>query len=112
MTLSNATVTVISVVEDDDGLGNTTEERTETVLAWALVAPRTSVERVDPRAPGVVTAGAVWGPFGTPINSNDLIVIADHSPSMNGEWQAEGNSGDWSLGATEFGFELAIKRVP
>lgn len=109
--LSNATVTIRSVVTTDDGLGNTTEETTETVLEWALVAPRTSAERSDPRAPAVVSAASVYGPFGTELDADDLIVIADHSPTFDGVWQVDGLPGQWSLAGWAPGFEVAVKRV-
>lgn len=109
--LSNATVSVVSVTTDDDGLGNTTETTVETVLEWALVAPRSSSERVDPRSPAVVTAASVYGPFGTDLDSDDLIVIADHSPTFDGVWQVDGLPGQWSLGGWRPGFEVAIKRA-
>ena len=111
MPLSNATVTVRSVVTTPDDLGNSTTTTSDTVLPWALVAPRSSDERTDPRSPAVVTAASIYGPFGTSINADDLIIVADHSPSMDGEWRAEGRSGDWSLNGWEAGFELAVKRA-
>lgn len=109
--LSNATVSVLSVTTVDDGLGNTTAETVETVLAWALVAPRASAERSDPRSPAVVSAASVYGPFGTDLDSDDLIVIADHSPTFDGEWQVDGLPGQWSLAGWAPGFEVAIKRA-
>lgn len=109
--LSNATVSVISVETTTDDLGNGTIETTELVLEWALVAPRSSDERSDPRSPAVVTAASIYGPFATAIDADDLIVVADHSPSMNGEWQIDGRSGDWSLNGWKPGFEVAVKRA-
>lgn len=111
MPLSNATVTVRSVTTTDDGLGNTTLTTSETVLEWALVAPRSSDERVDPRSPAVVTAASVYGPFGSALNADDIIVIADHSATFNGEWQVDGLPGHWSLGDWRPGFEVAVKRA-
>lgn len=112
MELSNAVVSVIAVTTEDDGLGNTTTETFETVLPWALVAPRSSTERADLNQPAVVTAASVYGPFGTELNSDDLIVIDGFSPNYDGEWQVDGISGDWSLGDWKPGFEVAVKRVP
>lgn len=109
--LSNATVSVVSVTTTDDGLGNTSEVTVETVLEWALVAPRSSSERQDPRSPAVVTAASVYGPFGTDLDSDDLIVIADHSPTFDGVWQVDGLPGQWSLGGWAPGFEVAVKRA-
>lgn len=112
MPLSNATVTVRSVTKSDDGLGNATTATVETVLDWALVAPRSSTERVDARSPAVVTAASVYGPFGTDLDADDLIVIADHSPTFDGVWQVDGLPGQWSMGDWRPGFEVAVKRVP
>lgn len=110
--LSNATVSVISVVTTDDGLGNTTTETVETVLEWALVAPRSSSERSDPRSPAVVSAASVYGPFGVDLDADDLVVISGHSPTFDGEWLVDGLPGQWSLGGWRPGFEVAIKRAP
>lgn len=109
--LSNATVSVIAVTTTDDGLGNETYETTETVLEWALVAPRSSSERSDVSVPAVISAASVYGPFGTELNADSLIVVDGHSPSMDGEWQVDGRSGDWSLGDWRAGFEVALKRA-
>lgn len=111
MPLSNCSVIVRSVVTTDDGLGNTTETVTDAALAWALVSPRSSSERTDPRSPAVITAATIYGPFATPINADDILIVSDHSPSMDGTWQVEGRSGDWSLGDWRPGFEVAVKRA-
>ena len=111
MPLSNATVTVRSVTTTDDGEGNTSSGVTDTVLEWALVAPRASTERTDPCTPAVVTAASIYGPFGTALNADDLLIVANHSTSMDGEWQVEGHPGDWSLNDWRPGFEVAVKRA-
>jgi hypothetical protein len=110
--LSNATVSVIHVTTTDDGLGNETYETVEDVLEWALFAPRASVERSDPRQPAVITSAAIYGPFATELDSDDLIVVSDHSPAADGEWRVDGLPGNWSLGDWQPGFEVAIKRTP
>ena len=110
--LSNASVSVIQIVTDTDDLGNSTTETTELVLDWALVAPRSSEERVDSRSPAVITAATIYGPFGTELDADDLLVVFDHSPSMNGEWRVDGMPGDWSLGGWKPGLEVAVKRTP
>ena len=112
MSLSNATVSVVSVtVTGDDGLGNTTTETVETVLDWALVAPRSSREATDPQTPAVITAASVYGPFDTELDADDLIVVDGHSAAMDGEWLIEGLPGAWSLGDWRPGFEVAIVRA-
>lgn len=111
MLLSNCIVTVRSVTTTTSDLGDSTTDTTETVLEWALVAPRSSAERTDSRSPAVVMAASIYGPFGTPLDSDDLLVVSGHSPSMDGEWQVEGMSGDWSLGDWRAGFEVAVKRA-
>lgn len=109
--LSNATVTVRSTVTTTDEYGDSTTETSESVLDWALVAPRASSERADSRTPAVVTAASIYGPFGTSLNAESVLIVADHSPSMDGEWQVEGRPGDWSLGDWRPGFEVAVKRA-
>lgn len=110
--LSNCTVTVRSVVTTTDDLGNSTTIPTDTPLAWALISPRSSNERTDPRSPAVISAATIYGgPFGTPLNSDDVLIVSGHSPSMDGEWQVEGRSGDWSLSDWRPGFEVAVKRA-
>ena len=110
--LSNASVSLIQVTTTTDDLGDSTTETVETVLEWALVAPRSSTERVDPRSPAVLTAATIYAPFGTPLDADDLLVVFGHSPSMDGEWQVEGMPGDWSLGGWQAGLEVAVKRTP
>jgi hypothetical protein len=109
--LSNCTVVVRSVTTTTDDLGDSTTETVETVLDWALIAPRSSTERTDPRAPAVVTAASIYGPFGTALDSDDLLIVSGHSPSMDGVWQVEGMPGDWSLGGWKPGLEVAVKRA-
>ena len=109
--LSNATVTVRAVTTTTDANGDATTSTADTVLEWALVSPRSSTERTDPRSPAVLTAATIYGPFATPISADDLLIVADHSPSMNGTWQVEGRSGDWSLNGWTPGFEVAVKRA-
>lgn len=112
MTLSNATVTIRSTsTTADDGLGNTTTATVETVLAWALIAPRSSDERSDSRSPAVISAATLYGPFDAAIDADDRILVADHSPAMDGEWQIEGRPGSWSLGGWRPGLEVALKRT-
>lgn len=111
MTLANCTVVLRSVVTTTDDLGDSTTVTTEETLGWALISPRSSTERVDPRSPAVVTAASIYGPFGTNLNADDLLVVSGHSPSMDGVWQVEGMPGDWSLGDWRPGFEVAVKRA-
>jgi hypothetical protein len=109
--LSNCSVVIRSVTTTTDDLGDSTTTTTETPLDWALIAPRSSTERVDPRSPAVVTAASIYGPFGTELDADDVLIVSDHSPSMDGEWQVEGMPGDWSLGDWRPGFEVAVKRA-
>lgn len=111
MPLSNCSVTVRSTVTTTDDLGNSTTETSETTLDWALIAPRSSTERVDSRSPAVITAATIYGPFGTALDSDDVLIVSNHSPSMNGSWQVEGMPGDWSLNGWAPGFEVAVKRA-
>lgn len=108
--LANCTATLHSVTTTEDDLGNSTTTLVDTALAWALIAPRTSTERTDPRSPAVVTAATLYGPFGVAIDSDDLVVIANHSPTFDGVWQVEGMPGQWSLNGWTPGFEVALTR--
>ena len=109
--LSNCTVTVRSVTTTTDSLGDETTSSVDTVLDWSLIAPRSSTERSDNRSPAVIAAASIYGPFGTPLNADDVLIVSGHSPSMDGEWQVDGMSGDWSLGDWQPGFEVAVKRA-
>ena len=109
--LSNCTVTVRSVATTTDDLGNSTTSATTSTLEWALFTPRSSSERTDPRIPAVISAATIYGPFGTALDADDVLVVSGHSPSADGEWQVEGMPGDWSLNGWEAGFEVAVKRV-
>ena len=109
--LSNCAVVVRSVATTTDAYGDSSTTTSDTTLDWALIAPRASSERADSRAPAVLTAATIYGPFGMAINADDLFIVSGHSASMDGTWLVEGRSGDWSLGATEFGFEVAVKRA-
>lgn len=111
MPLSNATVTIRRVTTTDNGLGDTESTTADTVLDWALFTPRSSSERVDPRSPAVITAATIYGPFGTALDANDLILVAGHSTAADGSWQVEGMPGQWKLNTWEPGFEVAVKRV-
>jgi hypothetical protein len=109
--LSNCTVVVRSTETTTDDLGDSTTTSTETTLEWALISPRSSTERVDPRSPAVISAATIYGPFATALDADDVLVVSGHSPSMDGEWQVEGNPGAWSLGGWKPGLEVAVKRA-
>lgn len=109
--MSNATVTVTSTTTTTDDDGNSTTGTATTVLDWALIAPRSSAERTDPHAPAVITGATLYAPFGTAIDSDDTITVADHSAAMDGVWQVEGMPGSWSLNSWQPGLEVALKRA-
>lgn len=109
--MSNATVTVVSTVTTIDRHGDGTATTSSKVLDWALIAPRSSAERTDPHAPAVITAAALYAPFDTAIDVDDTIVVADHSPAMNGAWQVEGMPGAWSMNDWQPGLEVALTRA-
>jgi hypothetical protein len=109
--MSNATVTVVSTRTTVDSHGNGTTTSSSKTLDWALIAPRSSSERTDPHAPAVITAAALYAPFDTAIDADDTIVVADHSPAMNGAWQVEGMPGAWSMGGWQPGLEVALTRT-
>lgn len=109
--LSNCTAVLRSVTTTRDQYGDETTVSTDTPLEWALIAPRTSTEREDPRAPAVVTAATLYGPFGSDLNADDRVVISGHSATFDGEWLIEGLPGQWSLGGWAPGFEVALVRA-
>ena len=112
MALSNCTVVVRSTVTTTDDLGDSTTTATETTLDWALIAPRSSTERTDSRSPAVITAASIYAPFETALDADDVLVVSNHSPAMDGAWQVEGMPGAWSLGDWRAGLEVAVKRTP
>lgn len=109
--MNNATVTVVSTTTTTDSHGDSTTATAEATLAWALVAPRTSAERVDPHAPAVITSATLYAPYDTAIDSDDTVRIADHSAAMDGIWQAEGMPGPWGMDGWKPGLEVALTRV-
>ena len=109
--LSNCAATLRSTTTTTDDLGNSTTETTETTLAWALIAPRTSTERTDQRAPAVITAAVLYGPFDSELDADDTVVISGHSATFDGEWQIEGLPGQWSMNGWRAGLEVALKRA-
>lgn len=111
MTLSNCTASLISVTTTTDAHGNSETTTAESVLEWALIAPRSSSERTDPRAPAVITAATLYGPYDTAVSADDLIVISDHSAAMDGEWQVEGLPGAWGMNGWRPGIEVALVRA-
>lgn len=111
MSLSNATVTIVSTVTTTDSYGDSTTTTSESVLDWALIAPRSSSERTDPHAPAVISAATLYGPHDTVIGADDTILVADHSPSMDGVWQIEGLPGAWGMNGWKPGLEVALTRV-
>lgn len=109
--LSNATVSVVSTTTTTDNDGNSSDSTSTATLEWALVAPRSSTERADPRSPAVITAATLYAPFDTAIDSTDTVTIAGHSAAMNGTWRVEGMPGPWSLGDWKPGLEVALRRA-
>jgi head-tail adaptor len=110
MPFSNCTLTIRHVTTTTDELGDGTTSTSESTTAWALIAPRSSTERADPRAPAVITAATIYAPFGEPLDADDRLVVSGHG-GMDGEWQVEGDPGHWSLGDWKAGLEVAVKRV-
>ena len=108
---ANCTATLRSVSTDRDEYGDETTTSADTVLEWALIAPRTSSERTDQRSPAVVTAATLYGPFGADLDADDLVVISGHSPTFDGVWSIEGLPGQWSLNGWSAGFEVALTRA-
>lgn len=77
-------------------------------IAWGpcAIAPRSSEERTDSRAPAVITGLTVYGP--------QVDLDADDTLLIDGEtYQVEGNPGVWRSPFTGWapGLEVAVKRV-
>jgi hypothetical protein len=109
--MSNATVTVVSTTTTTDDYGNSTTDTIEKTLDWALISPRSSAERSDPHSPAVITGAALYAPFDTAIDADDTLIVANHSPAMDGTWQVDGMAGAWSLNEWKAGVEVALKRA-
>lgn len=105
------TVTIVSGPAAEDAYGDTdTSEESETTWGPCAIAPRTSSERTDNRAPAVVTGLTVYGPSPGPA-VNDLVRI-DSGPYV-GTWSVEGIPGDWRSPFTGWnpGVEVALERA-
>lgn len=111
MTLSNCTVTQArtTVTRDDDG--NETSASTTATWDWALIAPRSSSERVDSRTPAVIDAATLYGPHDLEVSADDTLTVSGHSPAMDGEWHVDGRAGAWSLSGWRPGLEVAVIRA-
>jgi hypothetical protein len=99
-------VTLVSVTEVDDGLGNITEGTSEATYDRVRFAPRSSSESSDAATPRVITAAALYRRGEFPADLADRIVIAGQHATIDGTWQVEGDPGRWATGV-----EVAIKRV-
>lgn len=104
--LRHITVTLVSVTETDDGLGNITEGTSPTSYDAVRFSPRSSAESSDPARPRVITGAALYRRGEFPADVADRIVIAGQHASIDGTWQVEGEVGRWASGV-----EVAIKRV-
>jgi hypothetical protein len=100
------TVTLETVVVNDDGLGNTTETPTSTEYDGVRFAPRSSAERTDPRQPAVLSGATLYRRDEFPATASSRIVIVDQHPLIDGTWQVDGDAGYWGRGV-----EVAIKRA-
>lgn len=111
MTLSNCAVSHARTVVTRTATGDETRATTTSAWEWALIAPRSSSERVDPRTPAVIDAATLYGPHGLTIGHDDTFTVSGHSPAMDGLWHVDGHAGSWSLGDWRPGLEVAVKRA-
>ena len=111
--IGNATVTVTSTTTTTDDNGDSTTDTSSSTLEWAILAPRSSDERVDPRSPAVITAATLYAPYDAVMDADDTVTIAGHSAAMDGVWQVEGVPGPWASPFTSWrpGLEVALKRA-
>lgn len=95
------TVTATAVTTTDDGLGNTTETTSDTVVQGALFAPEGATESVNARSPNVVGRASLYGAF-PPLNSDDTITheaaCCSGDEFGHGTWQVVGGSRGWGQG--------------
>lgn len=111
--MNNAAVSKVSTTTTTDEYGDATTGTVETPLSWAIIAPRSSDERTDSRAPAVITAAVLYGPVDEAPDTDDTLVVSGHSAAMDGTWQVEGTSGAWVSPFSDWrpGFEVALKRA-
>lgn len=94
-------VTATAVSTTDEGLGDTTETTTDTVVPGVLFAPEGATESVDARSPNVIGRASLYGAFPA-LNSDDRI---EHDAGCcsgaefgHGTWQVVGGSRGWGPG--------------
>ena len=100
-------VTLVSVTETDDGLGNISEVTSSAAYDKVRFAPRSSAESTDPDVPRVITAASLYRRGEFPADQADRVTIAGQHATIDGTWQVEGEVGRWASGV-----ECAIKRTP
>lgn len=95
----------------EDPYGDSTDT-TPTDVTWGpcAIAPRTSTERADSRAPAVVTGLTIYGPEAS-FTSKSQVVIP--SGPYSGTWDVDGIPGVWRSPFTGWapGVEVAVKRA-
>lgn len=99
-------VTVRSTTTTTNSHGDSTTVVVESQWGPCAVAPRSSEERTDSRAPAVITGLTVYGP--------QIDLDADDTLLIDGEtYQVEGNPGEWRSPFTDWapGLEVAVKKV-
>lgn len=114
-----ASVSILTPTRTSTGLGDYDETFVETVYPWGwpqqggvILGDGSSSESVDASSPATVTGVRMLGPFGAGPGANDLIVVHDHSPAMNGEWQVDGAPIEYlSPSGWSPGFQVAVKRA-
>lgn len=112
-------VSILTSTRTDTGLGDYTEEFVETVYSWGwpqqggvLLSDGSSTESAGTSSPAVVTGVRMLGPFGAGPGAKDLIVVHDHSPAMDGEWQVDGDPIEYlSPSGWSPGFQVTVKRA-
>lgn len=100
------TITLRSTVTTNDGLGNRTEDVTESSWGPCAVAPRYATESSDPRVAPVVVGKTVYGPA-VSIGADDTLLIDGLA------YQVDGLAAEWTSPFTGWapGIEVAVKRA-
>jgi hypothetical protein len=99
-------ITLRSTTTTDDGLGNTTEEVTESEWGPCAVAPRYATESSDSRVAPLIVGKVIYGPA-VDLDADDTLVIDGET------WQVDGLPGEWQSPFTGWapGIEVNVVRA-
>lgn len=106
------TLTIRTGEESDEDIYGDSTDTVPTDTDWGpcALAPRTSTEREDNRAPAVVTGLTIYGPQPGPGPGAQVVIDAG---TYAGTWEVEGIPGEWTNPFTGWapGVEVAVTRA-